>query len=417
MLVYVFTSGTHGDVFPFLGIGRALRDLGHEVVVFTHPYFARDVERAELGMHPMGGDMDIEALLKSPDAFHSTRGHRVVVQMSFRAIPATTTEMLHAIEERRPDVIVTHHFMFGPRWIAEGLDIPCAVCCLSPMAWFSRRDPVPAFQRRSGWLRKRAATITMRAARPVVIPILDRRLNRARRRVGLARQRKVFLNDFRGGTVNLGMWSRHFRGPLKTDPASGVICGFPFYDGRRSNEGLSPEVEAFLNEGEPPIVFTLGSAAFHTAGSFYDMAAEACASIGRRGLLLTGRSEYAPKNLPAGVRAFASAPHSLLLPRAACTVHHAGIGSASQALRSGRPSVVIPFAHDQFNNATRLESIGVARSVRRARLSPARLSEALEEVLGVRQIVERAASLGDLIRQENGSQNAAEECVRIASGA
>ena len=75
----------------------------------------------------------------------------------------------------------------------------------------------------------------------------------------------------------------------------------------------------------------------HLAGRFYEHAAHAAATLGRRALLLVGRDEYAPRDLPRGVRAFAYAPYSLVLPRALATVHHGGIGSTGQALEPPLP--------------------------------------------------------------------------------
>ena len=57
--------------------------------------------------------------------------------------------------------------------------------------------------------------------------------------------------------------------------------------------------------------------------------------------------------LPKGVVAFDYAPFSLLFPRAAAIVHHGGIGTTGQAMRSGRPSLVMPCAWDQPDNAER----------------------------------------------------------------
>ncbi len=47
-----------------------------------------------------------------------------------------------------------------------------------------------------------------------------------------------------------------------------------------------------------------------------------------------------------------------LVPRLAALVHHGGIGTTAQAMRAGVPQLITPFAHDQFDNAARVERLG-----------------------------------------------------------
>jgi UDP:flavonoid glycosyltransferase YjiC (YdhE family) len=59
-------------------------------------------------------------------------------------------------------------------------------------------------------------------------------------------------------------------------------------------------------------------------------------------------------------------------------LHSGGIGTTAQALRSGRPQVIVPFAFDQFDNAERVERLGcgVALSRRKA-THPAQIRRAI----------------------------------------
>ncbi|CUV65466.1 putative Glycosyl transferase, UDP-glucuronosyltransferase (fragment) [Sulfurovum sp. enrichment culture clone C5] len=56
-------------------------------------------------------------------------------------------------------------------------------------------------------------------------------------------------------------------------------------------------------------------------------------------------------------------PFSLLLPKVDIFVHPDGIGSLSQALYSGVPQVIRPFASDQFDNSNRAVKLGVAKEI------------------------------------------------------
>ena len=51
------------------------------------------------------------------------------------------------------------------------------------------------------------------------------------------------------------------------------------------------------------------------------------------------------------VAAFGYAPYSGLFPRCSAIVHQGGVGTTAQAMRSGRPMLVVPFGFDQHDNA------------------------------------------------------------------
>ena len=59
----------------------------------------------------------------------------------------------------------------------------------------------------------------------------------------------------------------------------------------------------------------------------------------------------------------AYAPFSALLPRLSLLIHHGGIGTSAQALAAGIPQTIVPFAHDQFDNAARLRRLGVSSTL------------------------------------------------------
>ncbi len=76
--------------------------------------------------------------------------------------------------------------------------------------------------------------------------------------------------------------------------------GFPLVDRFGDVAAMPPELEAFLDAGEPPIVFTYGSAMRQGAG-FFDTAVRLCRRMGRRGVLLAPQGGQIPKPLPAGI--------------------------------------------------------------------------------------------------------------------
>jgi UDP:flavonoid glycosyltransferase YjiC (YdhE family) len=152
------------------------------------------------------------------------------------------------------------------------------------------------------------------------------------------------------------------------------------------------------------------------AGRFFVESAEAAARIGRRAVLLIG---FDPSNVPAdrlpeGVIAVEYAPFSELFPRAAAIVHQGGVGTTGQALRAGRPSLVMPYSHDQPDNAARAERLGVARTIERRRYTAHTAAAALRPLLENGAYAARAAVVAEWVRAEAGARAAADAIERLA---
>ncbi len=178
------------------------------------------------------------------------------------------------------------------------------------------------------------------------------------------------------------------------------MAGFCFYDPPEA-KALAPEIEAFLQRGEPPILFTLGSTAVQNPGAFYNSAAGALETLGLRGILLIGSEKNRPADLRENILAVPYAPYGLLMPRVRAVAHQCGIGTLSHTLRAGVPSVACPFAFDQPNNARRLEELGVAEIVLPHQHTARHLAKSLQRLLSGDAPV-LAQRLGEKIRAEDG---------------
>jgi UDP:flavonoid glycosyltransferase YjiC (YdhE family) len=202
--------------------------------------------------------------------------------------------------------------------------------------------------------------------------------------------------------LDLALFSRVLAGPQPDWPPQSVQTGFPFYD-RDADAGLPPALERFLDAGPPPVVFTLGHSAAMVAGRFFQESVSAAKRLGRRAVLILGKGTgNAPPPLPAGVAAFDYAPFSELFPQAAAVVHAGGIGTTGLAMRSGRPALVVPFAHDQPDNAARVVRLGIARTLPPYRYRAYRVAAELLRLLDDPAYGRRAAEVGVQVRGEDG---------------
>ena len=163
-------------------------------------------------------------------------------------------------------------------------------------------------------------------------------------------------------------------------------------------------MEAFLEAGEAPIVFTLGSSVSMQPGDYFRAALEAAQRMGRRTVLIAGATAGIVTDLPEYVRVYSYLPYSRIFPRAAVIVHTGGIGTMAQALAAGRPMLVTPAAFDQPDNARRAERLGLARTLPFSKVRAKALVKGIGILLDGRQFSDNAAGVGERVRGENGAQ-------------
>lgn len=420
MRVLLTTVGSSGDVNPFIALGLELARRGHEPTLLVNPYFEANVRATGLGFEPLGDPLDpVQVSRENPLCFNRYVGSWMVIHRWFAPmVPTLVQRTIEAARATRAELLVGHQISFGLPWAAQELGLPWATCVLSPATLLSAHDPsqfpVGAdLQRRPMWYRKFANA----SARRAMSFMLDRPLNAHRRQMGLPPERDVFWTQMFAGSATLGLWSPALRGPAPDDPDSLRICGFPWHDRTTSHgeqgQRLSTPLERFLDHPEAPVVFTLGSVLSHTSRPQFEVAAKACARMGLRAVLVTGNRDAAPGNLPTGVIATDYAPYSLLMPRARANVHHGGVGTTAQAMRAGKPMIIVPFAHDQFDHAARLSRAGVAAWLPKPRFRVRQLERVLSALLNDGAMNERAAALGRQVQAEQGVQRAAETLERV----
>src|SRR5262249_24985700 len=187
-----------------------------------------------------------------------------------------------------------------------------------------------------------------------------------RSELGLARGANPVFEGQHSPTLVLALVSRAFAQKQPDYPPQTVVTGFAFYDAA-DQRPPSPDLMRFLEAGEPPILFTLGSAAVWVADDFYQTSVEAARALGRRALLLVGDNgdKLRTPSIPDTIGVFEYAPHSFVMPRASVIVHQGGVGTTAQALRAGRPMLGVPFGQDQRDNARRCVEVGGGRAISR----------------------------------------------------
>lgn len=407
--ILLATVGSAGDVYPVISIGRGLRARGHRPVIIANAHFQSLVEAAGLGFVAMGDAGAYERLVNNPDLWHPTRGFQLLVREAIAPHVRPLAEII-ARYDPAETVVAASGFLYGARIAYEKLGTPYATLHLQP-ALFRSAYETPAmggffFPRwwprwfKRVYFRLLDAALIDRAIAPHVNPV--------RKELGLPPQRHFFGDSFHAPQASIGLFPDWFAPPQPDWPPQIRLTGF-VHDEAGEPPQLPAEVEVFLAAGEPPLVFTAGTAMRH-GERFFSAAVGAAQQLGRRALLLSRYREQLPASLPAGVHHFDYLPFRPLLPHAAALISHGGIGTLAQGLAAGIPQLVMPMSHDQPDNAHRLERLGVGKSLWPRDFEGPTVAEQLATLLGSADVQARSRELAQRI---DFDQALAESCQAI----
>ena len=391
--VVLVTFGTSGDVNPFIALARALRRAGRTVRFLTDPHHAPSARAAGLDARTFESGVGPDLFARDPLLLDPKRGGvRYLTRCVPPAAPALYDATRAAIEDLRAPaapapLVLAHHTAWAAAWAAQTAEAPWGVAAVAPTSWPSARDGnmypgMPDLDRYPAWMMRLGNAIGARAVDRAVDPAA----NRARAELGLPPLRRVMTRRMLEGAINIGMWPPWWRPPAPDDPPRAHIVGWPLWDGpARADPDALERVAAFLDAGEPPVLFTLGTLAGQAGVGFASTAAHAARTARVRALALLGRgADHEPDadDDPARVMKLNGyVPYGELMPRCAAIVHHAGMGTLARVTAAGVPAVATPVVLDQFDNARRARVLGASATVPFARLTPDRLARAIRSVM------------------------------------
>jgi UDP:flavonoid glycosyltransferase YjiC (YdhE family) len=418
--IVLATFGSHGDIHPFIALGKVLRTRGFSVVVASSGQYRPLFEREGLAFVAVGPDEEevVRRLGVSPREFVRTMlsDHFFIFKIMQDLLAETVRDLMPVVAGA--DLLVYHHIAYAAQLAAEKQRIPFVQVVLSPVLLMAPDDP-PRMSTpplgdapftyepdRRGVVWNRMLAATFRAA---TWPLVWRAW-RLRVKMGLSWSRALpFIEP---GAARAALW---LFSPLLTQGATAEkALGATFHDGA-AVAPLDPKIEAFLQAGPPPVVLTLGSFAALEGGDLLRAGIAAARALNRRALVIAGRDDARFIRAPRGedLLVWGYAPHSTVFSRAAAVLHHGGAGTCVQALRAGKPQLVAPFFADQPDNAARVARLGVARGLPRAKFNRESAEEALRDLLENPEYASRVAEAARLIADEDGARAAADVIAKV----
>lgn len=394
------TLGSAGDVHPTIALGLALQARSHDVTILTNEYFGDQIRSAGLNFIPLGTIAEGEKVLADPRLWDSSKAFECISQL---VMLPNMRRLYRSIEELAGSrtVVAASGICLGARVAQEKLGVPLATVHLQPSMLRSYHD---------GGL---AGRIPMGPNVPRIVKrafywaadalLIDRQLapglNAFRAELALPPVHHIFARYIHSPQLVLGMFPEWFA-PIQPDwPQNLHLPGFVLYDASTHFE-IPADVEDSLAAGPPPVLFTPGSGAARLH-EFFRESVQACRLAGVRAMLVTNFPEQVPKDLPRDVRVFSYLPFSKILPRCSAMVYPGGIGTLAQTIQAGIPHLVVPHAHDQPDNAARVERLGLGKRIYPEKYQGRAVASLLKDLLSDSGIIDRCRSFSARIQSES----------------
>lgn len=372
MRVLLSTVGSRGDVQPMVAFASHLRDTGHDACLCAPPGFedlAQGLDYFPIGHDPRLGPQRVEG------------GPAATV--------ATQFTVMRDAADGCDAVVGCAAMQIGTRSVAEIAGIPYFYTAYSPVALPSEHHSPPPVHGPP-----RPQGVSTRAQWDVDAQwwneVWSEGLNAARTAAGLepvsdVRAHVITDHPLLAADATLAPW------PTPSE-LSVIQTGSWLWPDPRP---LADNLLAFLDAGEPPILFGFGSMPVpSTAGTTMVAAARA---LGRRAILLRGWAGLAAPDGSPDCLTVSETNLQALLPRMAAIVHHGGAGTTTQAIHAGTPQLLAPRNFDQPYHADRVEALGVGTALWAS--SPRPIVEALASVLEP-QVKSRALAVSNTVRTD-----------------
>ncbi len=410
--ILITTFGFMGDLNPYIALARRLKEEAHSPVIATSEYYRATVKKAGIDFYPIRPDLDAGDYKLMSRVIQPKTGPRILIkEILLSHLKESYRDLLEAAEGSA--LLITHPLTFAGPLVAEKTQVPWISTVLSPISFFSAYDlpvfPPYPYLKKLDFLAPWTGKLLLRFAH-VMTRQLSEPIRQLRAEIGLPPGKHPIFEGQYSPEMTLGLFSPLLARQRPDWPQDTRVIGFLFYDkdlGERTEDSESSmRLEKFLDRGPPPVVFTLGSSAVMEADEFYRDSFEAARILGIRAVLLTGKDlkNRPAEPLPDKIAVFEYVSYSKIFPRAAAVVHHGGIGTTAQALRAGKPMLIVPFAFDQPDNALRLHRLGISRTISRHRYSPGRVARELKILLENPEYLKRAEETGRAVRSENGQE-------------
>ncbi len=392
MKIILATCGSRGDVQPILALALALQEAGHNVMLCAPPEYADWVQGHDCPFHALGSNVRpiierFPAIYRFRTAIPMFRFLQKEVKIQFVHLPSII---------KNADLLLWSSLVQAAPTVAESFGMPCGFIAFCPQILPSSQHPCVLVRCHNfpPWLNR----LSWRLASQLDKFTLRTMINRERLLLGLKPVGDVWSHFLGNKTI------------IASDPVLGPIpfdvkhhCTQVGYFHLEQKEGLSPELEAFLASGPPPIYVGFGSMPDRNPEATTRLVIKATQAIGRRIIISRGWAKLGHIEAEGNCLLVDDVPNMALFSRTAAVVHHGGSGTTATAARAGVPQIIIPHILDQYYWANRIYLTGLGpKPIPKSRLTTEGLTARLAGTVSNKRMQEKARDVGTVL-QNSGS--------------
>jgi UDP:flavonoid glycosyltransferase YjiC (YdhE family) len=387
MNVVLFTSGSAGDILPFVRVGAALAARDHAVTLVSHARYERLAAGAGLRYEPFDTDRQYGDYLRHASLLNTPGGiARFLLEHSLPRAPAAL-ERLTAVLDSNSLLLTCPTFDTAARIAAElhGLD---------PLWLFIAPVQISAWPQRSA----------VRTA--MVSRVLGDTIESVRASAGLAP-----ITDWdawlRYSDQSIGQWPDWFASP-DADWLPGVEpVGF-LIDHPAERSELPEDVAAFIAaQTQAPLLVTGGTGRY-LGEDFYAHALGAAAQLNLPAIVVTRDRDCLPEALPERSLVLDHLPFGVVMPHCSTVIHHGGLGTTGAAAAAGVPQLILAFGADRPDNGERITACGIGESILLPQCSVPAVVDALQRLTSSERLKERCRKASAKILAQDGASLAAD---------
>ncbi|QQE13821.1 glycosyltransferase [Planctomycetota bacterium] len=400
----VMTFGSHGDVFPMMGLCAELKARGCDVAFCSRPGTREIAESAGIEFIPSGDDAMYEENLRNPDIWHPQKAAFLVVGKVRELIDPSFEVIEREYEKHGKDlVVIASMLVLGARLAREKWDIKLVTVHLQPMVFRSTKEP-PKFSVSGPDMRKfpRWVNRCMYWMMDVMLDFLVKSKIREWQKEHEIKpvKRGVFGDWIHSPDLVLGMFPNWFARKMEEWPEVSEVVGFPNWEWHESDD-LSAELKKFLDgRKKKPVLITPGTANVF-GGQFIEKSVETCRALGLRVLVATGYKEQVCELRDGEIWAN-YAPFEKVIPKCCAVLHHGGVGTTARCIGSGVPQLIMPLAHDQPDNAQRVKELGIGDWIAPKKFEIETVKPMLAKLIDDITVERKCIVFAEKVRQGNG---------------
>jgi vancomycin aglycone glucosyltransferase len=403
MRVLLSTIGSRGDVQPLVALALALKALGQEVRMCVPPDFREWIDGLGLPVTPIGPELR-KATAAAPPVPMTPELRRQLAEGTVAAQFATVTDAAQGCDV----IVAASALQIAARSVAESMGIRYVFAAYCPIVLPSERHAPPPLPlppqapapppagNRDLWKRDAQRFTELFGA-----ALNSHRASRGLPPVDDVRSHVFSDHAWLAADATLAPWP-------DPEDAAVIQTGAWLWEDDRP---LSPELEAFLDAGAPPVYFGFGS--MRAQPDLAHVMVGAARALGRRAILSRGWADLSLADAGSDVLTIGEVNVRALFPRVAGIVHHGGAGTTTAAALAGTPQVVVPQIYDQHYWAERVRQVGIGTAHAAGAPTADSLTHALTRVLGP-GVVAAARAFAAAVRTD-GARVASRRVIEVKS--